>query len=386
MRVREVSAPMRWSVLLALSSATALIYIVSLRGNYLYGLSLGQTPEKRELFAWANVAADIWKGFGLVAVMMLWRDQKRVASIGFLAWWLCLATGVNSAIAIYVLDRTAVTDKRAGERATYDDVARELAAIETRLAARSTHRIAVQIDAAIARVLARPVIVNERVRGTVASLSHSCAKHDSRTVNACAEVAALREERAAAEEHGRLERDATDLRVRQLQMRDAGSASTPDPVGEFWAWATRGLVSVRDVGFGFPLLFALLIETVSAFGPAVIVAIAAAPRSSLQHAAAGMSRRDPAAAAAQPAGIMHWLGENTEPSTDVVGTALRDLYENYAAWCGKKGTIVCDEQRFANELDRVCELPEIADKIRKTSDRYYGLRLASVEHRRASHA
>src|ERR687894_639562 len=98
MRVREFSASMRWSVVLALGIATGLIYVVSLRGNYLYGLSLGQTSEKRELFAWANVAADIWKGFGLVAVMMLWREQKRLSSIGFCAWCLCLATGVNSAI------------------------------------------------------------------------------------------------------------------------------------------------------------------------------------------------------------------------------------------------------------------------------------------------
>ena len=68
----------------ALSVATAVIYVVSLRGNYLYGHSLGQTPEKRELFAWANVAADIWS-FELVAVLLLWRSHKRMSLVALVA-------------------------------------------------------------------------------------------------------------------------------------------------------------------------------------------------------------------------------------------------------------------------------------------------------------
>ena len=52
------------------------MFIISLRGNYLYGYGIGQTDEKRLLFAWANVAADVWKAFGLVAVSMLWRARQ----------------------------------------------------------------------------------------------------------------------------------------------------------------------------------------------------------------------------------------------------------------------------------------------------------------------
>jgi hypothetical protein len=50
--------------------------------------------------------------------------------------------------------------------------------------------------------------------------------------------------------------------------------STTTPVGE----STRGphavYVAPRDVGFGFPLFFALLIEIVSAFGPVTVVRFA----------------------------------------------------------------------------------------------------------------
>src|SRR6266487_4597862 len=104
----EPSQVMRWMVLVALSAATALMYLISLRGNYLYGYGLGQTPEKRELFAWANVAADIWKGF----VLVLWSGHKRMALLALIAWVVCLATGVNSAIGIYVQDRATLTGTR----------------------------------------------------------------------------------------------------------------------------------------------------------------------------------------------------------------------------------------------------------------------------------
>jgi hypothetical protein len=76
----------RWLVLAALSLATTVMFAVSVRGNHLFGYGPGQTPEKRQLFAWANVAADVWKAFGLVAVSALWRDKsRRTASIASIA-------------------------------------------------------------------------------------------------------------------------------------------------------------------------------------------------------------------------------------------------------------------------------------------------------------
>ena len=62
----------RLVVLGALTLATAVMFVVSSRGNY---LRLRPRAEKRELFAWANVAADVWKAFGLVAIGALWREQ-----------------------------------------------------------------------------------------------------------------------------------------------------------------------------------------------------------------------------------------------------------------------------------------------------------------------
>lgn len=375
MRVAEVPAPMRWLVLAALSGATALIYMVSLRANYLYGASLGQTAEKAQLFAWANVAADIWKGFGLVAVLVLWPAHIRMALIAALAWGICVATGVNSAIGVYVEDRAALTGTRSAAHTTYADTQKSLADVEQRLRTLAPHRSVAQAEAAIAARLAQPVTTGERVRGTIGTISNSCSRHDVRTADACADVAILRQELAAANDAMLLEEQAARLRERLHELRDRGGSLTPDPVGEFWAWATRGFLSVRDVGFGFPLFFALLIEVVSAFGPAVMVAVAAATSMS-QPAAARLIRQQQAAALRGHGTVVQWLTERTEPTSDPTAVSLDALHADYADWCAAIHTGADAITIFAAELDRVRKMPELAGTIRKFGNRYYGLRLA----------
>jgi len=94
---------------------TSIMLAVSVRGNYFFGQSLGQTPEKRELFAWANIAGDVWKAFGLVAVSTLWRDmRRRAASIAGIAWFVCLLFGINSALGVYVQDPSHLSDSARG--------------------------------------------------------------------------------------------------------------------------------------------------------------------------------------------------------------------------------------------------------------------------------
>lgn len=377
MAASESSRVMRWIVLLALSAATALMYLISLRGNYLYGYGLGQTPEKSELFAWANVAADIWKGFGLVAVVLLWSAHKRIALLASLAWLVCLATGVNSAIGVYVQDRATLTGTRDAAHTSYADARKELGDVEKRIRVLGQQRSMPQVEAAIAARFATPVMISERVRGTVGSISNSCTKHDARTAEACAEVAALRQELAAAHDAARLEVEAKELRGRVEDLRGRGGALSPDPVGEFWTWATRGLLTVRDVGFGFPLAFALLIEIVSAFGPAVIVSVAAATRGEhgvTQPAAARSIMREQAGTA-ETGLVVKWLGDRTEPTSAPAGISLHELHADYVAWCSSHDAEVSARQVFGDEFDRVRRLPELADRIRRFGDRYYGLRL-----------
>jgi hypothetical protein len=154
-------------------------------------------------------------------------------------WLVCLSFSVSSAIGIYVQERTTLTGSREAKHASYEDAQKELAEIDGKLKALARHRSVGEVEAAIAGVLARPVVVAERVRGTVGALSMNCTKDDKRTAEACAEVAELREELAVAKEGVRLDGLATALRTQIADLRSKGGSAPPDPVGEFWAWLTR---------------------------------------------------------------------------------------------------------------------------------------------------
>lgn len=191
----------------------------------------------------------------------------------------------------------------------------------------------------------------------------NCTKNDTRTTEACGEIAELREELATATE-------------------------APDPVGEFWAWLTRGYVTVAAVGFGLPLAFALMIEMVSAFGPLGIVAYAEATRRRSSNdmtvdVAAGRAssrysvvRRDGAAVIEQETGrVVQFIGLRTEPTASPAAISIDDLYRDYEVWCLGGGMRALSTEAFTAEFDRVRELPDLAGKIRKFGNPYYGIRL-----------
>jgi hypothetical protein len=59
MMTDDSSRAVRWLVIVALSVATAGMFLISIRANYLYGRSIGQSPETQEALAWANLGPDI---------------------------------------------------------------------------------------------------------------------------------------------------------------------------------------------------------------------------------------------------------------------------------------------------------------------------------------
>ena len=171
MTTNEISPFVRWFVILILGAATAGMVAVSLRANFIFGYGFDKGRKRRTCLCWANVAADIWKVFGLIVITSLWRaKQKRVAGSLMPIWALCLLWGLAGAIGIYAQDRTALIGSREAAASTFKDVERELAEIDSRLNALRRHHSSAEVEAAIAHVLARPVTVNERVRGSVAKL------------------------------------------------------------------------------------------------------------------------------------------------------------------------------------------------------------------------
>jgi hypothetical protein len=383
MTTNETNQIVRWLVIIVLGAATAGMVAVSLRANYLFGYGFGRTPETAHVFGWANVAADLWKVSGLIVITTLWRArQKRSAVSLMVIWTLCLMWGLTGAVGVYAQDRTHLVGGRAAKAATYKDREHELQEIESKLEALGPQRNVTQVDAAIEAVFARPVLSGERVRGTVGKLSVNCTKSERTTAEACADVAGLREERAAAEQAAQLESSRTTLRREIAKLREGGGSLAADPVAELFAWLSRGQLSVRDIGFGFPLVFAFLIEIVSAFGPAGVVAYAEATRANL----AGTTQPDmarsgellPAAAGGgEPGRVVKWMAGRTEPTGDTSAITIDELHADYEAWCFAKELRATALDDFANEFDRVREVPQLAGKIRKFGTRYYGIRLVT---------
>ena len=128
MMTNDTSRFVRWLVIIILTAATVGMFLISMRANYLYGRGIGQTPETKEAIAWANVGADLWKGFGLIVVAALWRGGRRRAALATsLTWVVCLFFSVTSAIGIYVQERTTLTGSREAKHASYEDAKKELA-------------------------------------------------------------------------------------------------------------------------------------------------------------------------------------------------------------------------------------------------------------------
>jgi hypothetical protein len=144
-------------------------------------------------------------------------------------------------------------------------------------------------------------------------------------------------------------------------------------------------VSVRDVGFGFPLAFALLIEIVSAFGPVTIAGYADATRRVMPRRVGsepGIAGHDRlrAALTGLPGGetgvVLSWIAERAAPTNENQAVGIEELHRDYSEWSSSAPIPI---GRFQRAFDRARELPELAGKIRKFGDRYYGIALVGLQ-------
>src|SRR3990170_4076576 len=213
----------RWLVIAVLSVATAGMVLVSLRANYLFGYGFGQSEDKARVFGWANVAADLWKVTGLIVLMALWRARHWRTALSLAPLWvLCLGWGMAGAVGVYAQDRTALIGGREARVTTYKERAAQLQELDRKLSKAGATRSVAEVDAAIETIFVRPLMRGERVFSTVGRLSAQCTNGDRRVADACAEVAALREERAGAERSAELERGGATLQGEVDRLREGG--------------------------------------------------------------------------------------------------------------------------------------------------------------------
>jgi hypothetical protein len=197
----------------------------------------------------------------------------------------------------------------------------------------------------------------------VGGLSNNCQRADSRTIEICAEIGHLREELAAANEEGDLDRRLSALTTQARALRDRGAMKAADPQAELLSRLSAGLLSPSDIAPGLSLLLALTIELVSAFGPTVLSNYAEATERS-----DGKARDNPADR------IADYLAERIEPAANTDRLSESALYADYAAWCRTSGHAALSAAEFVTGFDQL--RVENGLNIRKRKGGYGGIRLA----------
>ena len=104
---------MRWLFLMIGGVATAAMLLISMRLNFLFGYSLGQTPEKALVFGCVSVISDAWKGLGPIFILALYRAKRRWSVAGAAAIWIvCFSYSISSALGVAIEDRSSRTGSR----------------------------------------------------------------------------------------------------------------------------------------------------------------------------------------------------------------------------------------------------------------------------------
>jgi hypothetical protein len=147
------------------------------------------------------------------------------------------------------------------------------------------------------------------------------------------------------------------------------------------------MVSVKDVGFGLPVAFALMIEMVSAFGPLGILAYAETMHVAPRRDASGHvgTRRDLSGLSTTPdieesraEGLIRFIAERTEPTESRSGIGVDELFAAYRAWCKSLALPPLEAKPFAREFDKLRASPELQGTIKKFGARYFGIALAET--------
>ena len=354
---------MRWVLLMCGVITTAAMIAISMRLNFLFGAALGRTPEKSLVFGVVSVAADVWKGLGPIFIVVLWRSRRRPPAIAAtIVWFPCFLFSVSSALGLAIQDRAGAVGGRESLLATFSEARADLEDLEGKRRALPPYRAAAQIEAAINAQFTQPVVASARIRGTVRSLSAGCTKPNGYTSEACAEIARLHEELAAAGEGARLEVRIVEMRRKVDRLRERGAGQDSDPQAELLSRLTLGWLAIRDVGPTLALLLATVVELVSAFGPVVLAAYADA------------SRHDRFAEAAS---TVDYMLDRLEPGEEGSAIGAEALFADYSSWCASNGKGALAITTFIEEFDR-SRIHHGLSNIKKLGNRYSGVKLAST--------
>ena len=356
-----------WSAILlntaGYAAATAFC-VVSIGANFRYGISLGDEPFDKSLYAAASVAADAFKIMLPLVMLRLWARRHLVLSLASLALWLgCVGWSLSSAVGFALASRSQAVAERAATAQTRDGWEATVERAETQLSTLGRHRPVGVIRAELKRDTTPPLVWHRTKECTEATLAESRAL--------CGPVLRLREELAAAEAAERLEGHLVAGREQLAAMPVAGL--TADPQAS--ALARLAGLDEATVRTGLALLLAMLIEADSALGFALLglanVTHPAAPNAVARSAQAPPTRRraGPPRPTTSDGAIKRWSLTRlaVDPGVEI---PARAAYDDFCRWARTQRIEPCSETRFGTEFTfRVRDLG--GRKVKRRDRAYY---------------
>jgi hypothetical protein len=285
-----------------------------------------------------------------------------LASLGFS---ICLAVTLAGGIGTIAAGSDALLASRAKASAIYADMRKELEVLRDQRGRLPPHRPVgtIQGDLTAART--------DRRWSTSSSCEDATAKASREF---CAEHARLQGEletsKAAA---------ALDVRIQELSLKlqTSPAVRAVHPQAE----VIGRLLGMRpeDAEAWYALLFALAVEAAAM----TVLLIAETTTGHRVSSVVAMSEAAPVQRsvrlrAMDRGKVIDWLRERAVPADATTATMLEALQADYEAWCAAQEMEASSERVFAEELDRLRGIPEIAGNIKKRGNRYYGIKLSVV--------
>jgi hypothetical protein len=338
----------------------------------------------------AGVAAVV----GCHGPAWIWRSAKVrewgatvLATLGFA---LCLAVTLAGGIGTIAAGSDKTQAARARASASYADIRNEFETVRSARNALPAHRPAGTIESEMtaARV--------DR-RWTTSSACTDATATASRTF--CADYARLQGELAAAKTAAEL-----GQKIQQLteKLEAAPAVRAVNPQAEVIARLLH--LAREDAEAWYALLFALSVEaaamsvlliaeatTQQRFPPTAQQGFPAEDRTIRQNVLPAEDRTVqqnvlPATVSQKTRGrpppvgrVEVWMNECATPTEVPTETTLEVLHSDYDRWCLSEGLEASSIEEFAEELDRLREVPERAGNIQKVGNRYRGIKLADTK-------
>ena len=345
------------------AAATAFC-VVSIGANFRYGISLGDEPFDKSLYAAASVAADAFKIMLPLVTLRLWARHHLVMSLVSLAFWLgCVGWSLSSAVGFALASRSEAVAERAATAQTRNGWEATVERAETQLSTLGGHRPPAVIRAELNGVTTPPLVWHRTKECTEATLA------ESRTL--CGPVLRLRQELAAAEAAERLEGHLVAGREQLAALPVAGLDADPQ------ASALARLAGLDEAAIrtGLALLLAMLVEAGSALG-FTLLGLANVSHPTVPNTVARPVRAPPLRRCVHPprpstsdGAIKRWglTRLDVDPGAEI---PARAAYHDFCCWARTERIEPCSETRFGKEFTfRIIDLG--GRKVKRRDRAYY---------------